>query len=92
MTSESIEISNLQPLRVLAITRARLQAVEAAYQQDPAALTDDVLEDAFRYGAPRGVLRYLVEKKGLDEQEISDLMAKIFLEEIPAMLSTSEYQ
>ncbi|CAB9525020.1 expressed unknown protein [Seminavis robusta] len=88
MNYQSIKrLQELPDLHVLAVSRASLRLVQAAYNENPLELTDEVLENAFRWGAPREVLRFLVEKKGLEEYEICELVAKIFLEAIPFLRS-----
>ncbi|CAB9503035.1 expressed unknown protein [Seminavis robusta] len=87
-TSGSIEISKLQALsdlHVLVISRASLRLVQAAHEEDKSKLTNAVLEDACRHGASPSVLRFLVKKKGLDEEGICMLMAKTFLAAIPLL-------
>ncbi|CAB9502301.1 expressed unknown protein [Seminavis robusta] len=73
------------PLHVLTISRATLPLVRMAYDQDPLALTDDVLQDAFSKGARQDVVQFLVQKKGTDSYQVSHMMGQVFLEAISVL-------
>ncbi|CAB9502299.1 expressed unknown protein [Seminavis robusta] len=83
----TLHLHNLSDLHVLAISRASLTLVQAAYNEDPEALNMDVVEDAFCCGASGEVLQFLVEKKELREIYIHEFMTKSFLSAIPLLQS-----
>ena len=76
-TMKISELQDLPDLHVLVISRASLKLVQLAYNEDPMELTDAVLWDAFRCRASAEVLRFLVEKKKLGDEEILVAIARV---------------
>jgi hypothetical protein len=74
-------------LHKVVVIKASLPIVELAYKLNPSSLTDEVLTDAFQSGASQDVLRFLVKKKGLDQNQRSELIAKTCLNAIPVLQS-----
>jgi hypothetical protein len=74
-------------LHKVILIKASLPIVKLAYKLDPNSLTDEVLTDAFQSGARQDVLQFLVEKKGLDQNQRSELIAKTCLSAIPVLQS-----
>ncbi|CAB9502308.1 expressed unknown protein [Seminavis robusta] len=83
------ELRHLSDLHVLAISNASLELVQAAFDADPEALTEAVVEDAFCCGSSVEILLFLAEKAAyVGNIDICEMLAKRFLADIPLLQSS----
>jgi hypothetical protein len=81
------KLQEMSCLHVTVIAKANLQVIRAAYDQDPTALTEELMDDAFRH-ASFDVIQFLVGKRRrICTSRLSELLATAFLGAISTLAS-----